>query len=77
MENLIEPNIHPLLVHFAIALTMMASVSYALARLAQAPLHRPFRRPANRSTIASPLSCAPDLRTVCGGFGGLACGGAF
>jgi uncharacterized membrane protein/ketosteroid isomerase-like protein len=33
MENLIEPNIHPLLVHFTIALTVMAAASYVLARL--------------------------------------------
>lgn len=32
MENLIEPNIHPLLVHFTIALTLMAAASYVLAR---------------------------------------------
>jgi uncharacterized membrane protein/ketosteroid isomerase-like protein len=33
MENLIEPNLHPLLVHFTIALTVMASASYVLGRL--------------------------------------------
>lgn len=31
MENLIEPNIHPLLVHFAIALTTTAALAYVLA----------------------------------------------
>lgn len=31
MEGLIEPNIHPLLVHFAIALTTAAAVAYVLA----------------------------------------------
>jgi uncharacterized membrane protein/ketosteroid isomerase-like protein len=31
MENLIEPNIHPLLVHFTIALTVTAASSYVLA----------------------------------------------
>lgn len=33
MENLIEPNIHPVLVHFAFALTVTAAVSYVLAAL--------------------------------------------
>lgn len=33
MENLIEPNIHPVLVHFAFALTVTAAASYVLAAL--------------------------------------------
>ena len=33
MENLIEPNIHPVLVHFAFALTATAAVSYVLAAM--------------------------------------------
>ncbi len=33
MENLLEPNIHPALVHFAFALTVTAAVSYALSAL--------------------------------------------
>lgn len=32
MESLIEPNIHPMLVHFTIALTVTAAASYVLAR---------------------------------------------
>lgn len=33
MELLIEPNIHPLLVHFAVALTTTAALTYVLARI--------------------------------------------
>jgi len=33
METLIEPNIHPVLVHSAFALTATAAVSYVLAAI--------------------------------------------
>ena len=36
MENLIEPNIHPILVHFAYALSVTAFISYLLAAIAPA-----------------------------------------
>ncbi len=46
MENLIEPNIHPILVHFAYALSITAFVSYLLAAMAPAAKWRETLRPA-------------------------------
>ncbi|GJL90925.1 DUF2231 domain-containing protein [Hyphococcus sp.] len=46
MENLIEPNIHPILVHFAYALSITAFVSYALAAFAPARKWRETLHPA-------------------------------
>ncbi|GJL93536.1 DUF2231 domain-containing protein [Hyphococcus sp.] len=46
MENMIEPNIHPILVHFAYALSITAFVSYALAAFAPVGKWRETLRPA-------------------------------
>ncbi|MEX6633405.1 DUF2231 domain-containing protein [Hyphococcus lacteus] len=46
MENIIEPNIHPILVHFAYALSITAFISYALASFVRDGKWRETLRPA-------------------------------
>lgn len=46
MENMIEPNIHPILVHFAYALSITAFMSYMLAAFTPAGKWRDTLRPA-------------------------------
>lgn len=46
MENIIEPNVHPILVHFAYALSITAFISYVLASFAPSAKWRETLRPA-------------------------------
>ena len=70
MENIIEPNIHPILVHFAYALSITAFISYVLAPVSYPPgrkahpreIREFLSRPAIRST--SPLDTAPSVSAV-------------
>lgn len=66
MENLIEPNIHPLLVHFTIALTVMAAASYVLARLPSVSRWRASLLPAADWMLA--FAALSVIATVAAGF---------
>ncbi len=66
MESLIEPNIHPLLVHFAIALTMTAALAYVLAWLPAASRWRASLLPAADWMLA--FAALAIVVTVAAGF---------
>jgi hypothetical protein len=66
MENLIEPNIHPVLVHFAFALTVTAAVSYALTAPPAMPVGvtRCARRPTGCLALRLWRSSRPSLQAT-------------
>ncbi len=66
MENLIEPNIHPILVHFAYALSITALVSYLLAVFAPAGRWRETLRPAANWMLA--FGALAIVATIAAGF---------
>ncbi|MGQ0531778.1 MAG: nuclear transport factor 2 family protein [Caulobacteraceae bacterium] len=66
MESLIEPNIHPLLVHFAIALTMTAALAYVLALVPAASRWRASLAPAADWMLA--FAALAVVATVAAGF---------
>lgn len=66
MENLIEPNIHPLLVHFAIALTMTAALAYVLTWIPAASRWRASLTPAADWMLA--FAAVAVVATVAAGF---------
>lgn len=66
MENMIEPNIHPILVHFAYALSITALVSYLLAVFAPAGRWRETLRPAADWMLA--FGAVAVIATIAAGF---------
>lgn len=66
MENLIEPNVHPILVHFAYALSITAFVSYALASFAPSGKWRETLRPAADWMLA--FAALAIVATIAAGF---------
>ncbi len=66
MTSLIEPNIHPILVHFAYALTVTAVASYVLAALSPADGWRRTLRPAADWMLA--FGALAVIATVAAGF---------
>jgi len=66
MENMIEPNIHPILVHFAYALSITAFVSYMLATLAPSGKWRETLRPAADWMLA--FGALAIVATIAAGF---------
>ena len=66
MGNLIEPNIHPLLVHFTIALTVTAATSYVLARFPFMSRWRASLLPAGDWMLA--FAALSVIATVAAGF---------
>ncbi len=66
MENMIEPNIHPILVHFAYALSVTAFVSYALASFAPTKRWRDTLRPAADWMLA--FGALAIIATIAAGF---------
>lgn len=66
MESLVEPNIHPLLVHFAIALTMTAALAYVLAWIPAASRWRASLTPAADWMLA--FAALAVVATVAAGF---------
>ncbi len=66
MENMIEPNIHPILVHFAYALSITAFVSYVLAAFAPAGKWRETLQPAANWMLA--FGALSIVATIAAGF---------
>lgn len=66
MESLIEPNIHPVLVHFALALTVTAAMSYLLASVPSLARWRETLRPAADWMLA--FATVAVVATVAAGF---------
>jgi len=66
MENLIEPNIHPILVHFAYALSMTAFISYLLAAVSPAGKWRETLQPAADWMLA--FGALSIVATIAAGF---------
>ena len=66
MENMIEPNIHPILVHFAYALSITAFVSYTLASLAPSGKWGETLRPAADWMLA--FGALAIVATIAAGF---------
>lgn len=66
MESLIEPNIHPILVHFAYALSITAFVSYALASFAPSGKWRETLRPSADWMLA--FAAFAIVATIAAGF---------
>lgn len=66
MENMIEPNIHPILVHFAYALSVTAFVSYAFASFAPSKRLRETLFPAADWMLA--FGALAIIATIAAGF---------
>lgn len=66
MLSLIEPNIHPILVHFAYALSVTAVGAYVLAAVAPAPGWKDTLRPAGDWMLA--FGTLATIATVAAGF---------
>lgn len=66
MSSLIEPNIHPVLVHFAFALSVSASLAYIVSALPLAGRFRDTLRPAADLMLA--FGVVAILATVAAGF---------
>ncbi len=66
MENLIEPNIHPILVHFAYALSVTAFISYLLATFSPAGKWRDTLQPAANWMLA--FGALAIIATIAAGF---------
>lgn len=66
MENMIEPNAHPILVHFAYALSVTAFASYAMAALAPSEKWRSSLRPAADWMLA--FGALAIIATIAAGF---------
>ncbi len=66
MENIIEPNIHPILVHFAYALSVTAFISYLLAAFAPAGKWRDTLQPAANWMLA--FGALAIIATIAAGF---------
>jgi uncharacterized membrane protein/ketosteroid isomerase-like protein len=66
MENLIEPNVHPILVHFAYALSVTAFVSYAFASFAPSKKLRETLFPAADWMLA--FGALAIIATIAAGF---------
>jgi uncharacterized membrane protein len=66
MENLIEPNIHPFLVHFALALTTTSAAAYVLSIIPPARRWRESLRPAADWMLA--FAVLAVIATVAAGF---------
>ncbi len=66
MESLIEPNIHPVLVHFAYALSVAAAVSYLLGKLPMMGRWHDTLRPAADWMLA--FASLAVVATIAAGF---------
>lgn len=66
MNNLIEPNIHPILVHFTFALTISALAAYLLAAFAPSDRWRSTLRPAADWMLA--FAALAIVLTIAAGF---------
>jgi len=66
MENIIEPNIHPILVHFAYALSITAFISYVLASFTPSGKWRETLRPAADWMLA--FGALAIIATIAAGF---------
>ena len=66
MENMIEPNIHPILVHFAYALSITAFISYVLASFSPSGKWRETLRPAADWMLA--FGALAIIATIAAGF---------
>ncbi len=66
MQNLIEPNIHPILVHFAYALPITAAVIYVASSFSQAKRWQASLRPAADWMLA--LGAIAIVATIAAGF---------
>ncbi|NHK29688.1 DUF4440 domain-containing protein [Parvularcula flava] len=65
MTNLIEPNIHPILVHFSYALTVTAAISYLLSLVVPERLQRTLRPAADWMLAFAALAV---VATIAAGF---------